>query len=262
MMIEEIDKLRKLKEIGAITEEEFDRLILKSDTENTSLEVETKSRGVYIIIAVLFGLLGIHNFYIGRFKRGLLQLLSTILLSVLFTSAIMWIWILIDVFTVKTDGLGKELSRAGKWVYVFVGLIIAGFLSIIIIGGMAGYNMAMSRYKANEISDAVKKYSVLSLKKCEQLIKTGQISGKEQCSNRFISTYQDAGLGRLPVGVKSIDFVRIEHVQQQGKNAVLTYVELEDKNLCKAVYEVSARYSLKASPCNKKNQMSLMLFER
>ena len=262
MMIEEVEKLRKLKEIGAITEEEFDRLILKECTENTSFEVESKSRGVYIILAFFFGLLGIHNFYIGRFKRGLLQVLLTLFLGVFFTSAIVWIWVLIDVFTVKTDGLGKRLSPAGKWTYVFVGLSVASILIIIVIGGIAGYNMAMNRYKANEISDAVTKYSVLSLTKCEQLIKTGQISGKEQCSNRFISTYQDAGLGRLPVGAKSIDFVRIEHVQQQGKNAVLTYVELEDKNLCKAVYEVSARYSLKASPCNKKNQMSLILFER
>lgn len=70
-----------------------------------------KSRGIYVILGIIFGMFGIHNFYVGRFKRGTLQLLSTVLLGWfvvgLFITAF---WVIFDLFTVTTDGAGDQLS--------------------------------------------------------------------------------------------------------------------------------------------------------
>lgn len=70
-----------------------------------------KSRGTYVILGVLLGMLGIHNFYAGRFMRGGLQLASTALLGWfvvgLFITAF---WVLIDLFTVTTDGSGDPFA--------------------------------------------------------------------------------------------------------------------------------------------------------
>lgn len=70
-----------------------------------------KSRGTYVILGILLGMLGIHNFYAGRFMRGALQLACTTLLGWfvvgLFITAF---WVLIDLFTVSTDGAGDSFA--------------------------------------------------------------------------------------------------------------------------------------------------------
>lgn len=70
-----------------------------------------KSRGVYIILALFFGLLGIHNFYAGRFLRGALQFIITAALGwFVIGLVITFLWVLIDMFTVTTDGAGDALA--------------------------------------------------------------------------------------------------------------------------------------------------------
>lgn len=70
-----------------------------------------KSRGIYIILGILFGMLGIHNFYAGRYGRGAFQLLSTVLLGwVVIGLVITAIWVLIDLFSVTTDGEGDQMA--------------------------------------------------------------------------------------------------------------------------------------------------------
>ena len=70
-----------------------------------------KSRGVYIILGLFFGMLGVHNFYAGRLGYGVAQLLITCILGWfvvgLFISAI---WVLIELFTVKEDGAGDAFA--------------------------------------------------------------------------------------------------------------------------------------------------------
>ena len=70
-----------------------------------------KSRGVYIILGLFFGLLGIHNFYAGRLGAGVAQLLVTVIsgwfvVGLLITG----IWVLIELFTVKVDGAGDAFA--------------------------------------------------------------------------------------------------------------------------------------------------------
>ncbi len=66
-----------------------------------------KSRVTFIILAILFGAFGIHNFYIRKGGIGFIQLLLTC--SVV-GSGIVLVWVLIEIFVVKSDGNGYALT--------------------------------------------------------------------------------------------------------------------------------------------------------
>jgi len=68
-----------------------------------------KSKAAFIVLAILLGELGIHNFYIGNTKRGVIQLAVSLLTC--FIGAIpMWIWAVVEALTVKQDAKGVPLN--------------------------------------------------------------------------------------------------------------------------------------------------------
>jgi TM2 domain-containing membrane protein YozV len=69
-----------------------------------------KSRGVYIILGLFFGLLGVHNFYAGYLGRGAIQLLLVLLLGWFVVGlVVVGIWVIIELFTVRKDAAGDPL---------------------------------------------------------------------------------------------------------------------------------------------------------
>lgn len=83
----------------------------------------TKSRGLYIILGILFGYLGFHNFYSGHYALGAIKLgiialaivssAATGLLFALPLSAVvvlLEIWVVIEVIAVTTDGAGNKMT--------------------------------------------------------------------------------------------------------------------------------------------------------
>jgi TM2 domain-containing membrane protein YozV len=82
----------------------------------------SKSRGTYIILAILFGAFGFHNFYSGHNLSGGIKLVLFLVALVLdastgFYSAfslvllvIFEIWALIEAFTTNTDARGNAMS--------------------------------------------------------------------------------------------------------------------------------------------------------
>jgi TM2 domain/Prokaryotic RING finger family 1 len=68
---------------------------------------EAKNRTTFIILGVLLGPIGIHNFYAGYTGRGIAQLLIT-LLTVGFASPMTWVWAVIEVLTVDRDSEGHK----------------------------------------------------------------------------------------------------------------------------------------------------------
>lgn len=82
----------------------------------------SKSRGTYIILAILFGAFGFHNFYSGHngaggTKLGLFLIAFVLDASTGFYSAfslvllvIFELWALIEAFTVTSDARGNPLS--------------------------------------------------------------------------------------------------------------------------------------------------------
>lgn len=77
--------------------------------QQNMLKVSSKSRTVYILLALFLGGLGIHNFYVGRFVEGILQLLLTVLtMGIGYIGAELWAFI--NIFTVTTDAKGNTLA--------------------------------------------------------------------------------------------------------------------------------------------------------
>lgn len=68
-----------------------------------------KSKLAFILLGVFLGQLGIHNFYIGRTKVGVIQLLITLLLGWIGGFFIAWIWAIVDIIQIKADAQGQPL---------------------------------------------------------------------------------------------------------------------------------------------------------
>ena len=67
--------------------------------------IRRRNRLTYILLGVLLGPFGIHNFYAGYIQRAVVQLLLTVL-SCFFGGVISWIWAIVEVCTVKQDDDG------------------------------------------------------------------------------------------------------------------------------------------------------------
>ena len=64
-----------------------------------------KSRVVFVLLALLLGAFGGHNFYAGYVKKAVIQAWIT-LLSCFFASPISWVWAIVEACTVNCDDDG------------------------------------------------------------------------------------------------------------------------------------------------------------
>lgn len=110
-----------------------------------------KSQLIYVIFALFFGAFGIHNFYAGRWGRGLIQLLLTIgtgFMGALISS----LWSVINIFTIETDGYGHsfELNPPAKYICGFLGILKyfgeIVFWTFMFIEFLTGNNFKMDWY--------------------------------------------------------------------------------------------------------------------
>ncbi len=75
--------------------------------------LKNRNRAVYILLAICAGLLGVHNFYAGYKWRGIAQLAITIFLGwLIIPVGLVWLWVLIEIFTVEKDAAGVPFTRA------------------------------------------------------------------------------------------------------------------------------------------------------
>ena len=75
--------------------------------------ISEKSRGTFIILAILLGTLGAHNFYAGRYPIGFFQFSTTAILAALlggWGAILVGIWALVEAVTVTEDGQGAEMK--------------------------------------------------------------------------------------------------------------------------------------------------------
>lgn len=83
----------------------------QGESSSPHLIKTAKSRGIYIILGLFFGLLGVHNFYAGRFARGVWQLLCTMVLGWFIVGLLITaVWVIVDLITIKTDGAGDPMA--------------------------------------------------------------------------------------------------------------------------------------------------------
>ena len=70
-------------------------------------EVSEKSRGMALVLAVLFGVLGVHRFYVGKFGTGVLMLL---------TGGGAGIWWIVDLALIASGGFRDRFGyRLSEW---------------------------------------------------------------------------------------------------------------------------------------------------
>ncbi|MEI6247570.1 MAG: TM2 domain-containing protein [Verrucomicrobiota bacterium] len=78
-------------------------------TETAPTSTAPKSRTVYILLAVFLGAYGVHNFFAGDKKAGLIKLLVTFLTC--FIGALpMGIWAIVEAINVKKDANGVDFN--------------------------------------------------------------------------------------------------------------------------------------------------------
>ena len=72
---------------------------------------QPKSRGIYIILGLLLGMLGIHNFYAGFNGRGAAQLILTLLTGwLLFPLVAIGLWVIIELLVETNDASGMRMA--------------------------------------------------------------------------------------------------------------------------------------------------------
>ncbi len=99
------------------------------------LSFESTHNGIiYIVLAFFLGSIGIHNFYIGYWKRGLTQLVMTLIspymlfIPLLFTA----VWATLEIFLVNHSANGCILSgnRLVIWILRIATALILGWAII------------------------------------------------------------------------------------------------------------------------------------
>jgi len=79
--------------------------------QQSQLVRTSKSRGVFIVLGLFLGCLGIHNFYAGYHGKGAAQLIITILLGWLIIGILITaIWALIEILSVTQDANGDKMT--------------------------------------------------------------------------------------------------------------------------------------------------------
>ena len=68
-----------------------------------------KSRVTYALLGFFLGCFGVHNFYAGHARRAVFQLCLT-LFSFFYLAVVSWVWALVEICIVKTDGDGLAFS--------------------------------------------------------------------------------------------------------------------------------------------------------
>lgn len=115
-----------------------------------------KSRLAYCILGILFGALGIHNFYSGHSKRGLIKLLLTVLLCwTLIVPLGVFIWVLVEICTVNADSEGRTFdSKFGCLGIGAILLVIALAMTVPMatLAGMLLPALTQAREKARQVS--------------------------------------------------------------------------------------------------------------
>jgi len=68
-------------------------------------------RNFYVLAAVFFGMLGVHNFYASRYTRAVIQLVLSLLLCwTIIASIVVAIWAIVEACCVRVDGNGKTMA--------------------------------------------------------------------------------------------------------------------------------------------------------
>ena len=74
------------------------------------LQTAHKKKIIFVTLGILFGYIGLHNFYIRKTAEGLFQaFLTSLLWFTAIVPLIIWMWSIYEVVTVRDDYKGNPL---------------------------------------------------------------------------------------------------------------------------------------------------------
>ena len=80
-----------------------------------SIYVSRKSRVAFVLLAIFFGIFGVHNFYAGYIKKAVIQVSLTVFTlfsgaTILWVWSIVWIWAILEACIVNADEDGVAFT--------------------------------------------------------------------------------------------------------------------------------------------------------
>lgn len=79
--------------------------------QGVTLVKTARSRGLFVVLGLFLGCLGIHNFYAGYYGRGTAQLIITLALGYFIIGPVITaVWALIEIIAVSVDADGHKMA--------------------------------------------------------------------------------------------------------------------------------------------------------
>jgi TM2 domain-containing membrane protein YozV len=70
---------------------------------------EAKSRVTFVLLGIIFGCFGVHNFYAGFVRKGVFQLCLTFF-SCFYLALVSWVWAIFEICMINKDAEGVAFS--------------------------------------------------------------------------------------------------------------------------------------------------------
>jgi TM2 domain-containing membrane protein YozV len=77
--------------------------------DGRSIYISRKNRVTFVVLAIFFGVFGVHNFYAGYVKKAVIQCCLTIFTGFL-ASPVVWVWAIVEACMVNRDDDGVAFT--------------------------------------------------------------------------------------------------------------------------------------------------------
>lgn len=115
----DIAQLDELKAQGKISQADYEtqkKAIYKKAMREAEGNVSAKNGIIYILLAWFLGVTGVHNFYVGRWGRGLVQLVLSLTswLFMFIPLLVVAVWVFFEILFVNKDVHGVRFSGSRR----------------------------------------------------------------------------------------------------------------------------------------------------
>ncbi len=155
--LETLNKLLAEGKISSAEYEEQKRILFRRTLRESGERENPKSGIVYILLAFFLGTLGIHNFYAGFWKRGMLQLFLTLTASLfLYLPLIVTsLWALGELLFKRKSADGHVMSGSRKLIWGLRLLVLIVFVSAAISANYVDLSLPVADEDLSAISEIV-----------------------------------------------------------------------------------------------------------